>query len=94
MPMTLDQLQKQQIARVCGFSASLDGHDGLVARLREVGFAEGDEVEFLYHGPVGRTPLCFRLNRTLIALRAPEAQVVQVVLEGQTPGAQETETTP
>jgi len=78
MEITLDQLEKEQIARVSGFSAE---HEGLVARLREVGFAEGDEVEFLYHGPLGRTPLCFRLNRTLIALRAAEARVVQVSLD-------------
>jgi len=46
--------------------------------LREIGFAEEDEVELLYTGPLGRKPLCFRLNRTMIALRANEAMAIEV----------------
>ena len=75
--MTLDQIEKQQRARVSGFSG---GADDLVARLREIGFAEDDEVELLYRGPFTRKPLCFRLNRTMIALRADEARVIKVEL--------------
>lgn len=75
--MTLDQIEKQQRARVSGFSG---GADDLVARLREIGFAEDDEVELLYRGPFARKPLCFRLNRTMIALRADEARMIKVDL--------------
>lgn len=74
--MTLDQIEKQQRARVSGFS----GADDLIARLREIGFAEDDEVELLFRGPFARKPLCFRLNRTMIALRADEARVIKVDL--------------
>jgi ferrous iron transport protein A len=73
--MTLDQLEKSQIARVSGFK---NKDISLVARLREIGFAEQDEVELLYRGPFGGRPLCYRLNRTLIALRRDEAKAVEV----------------
>lgn len=73
--MTLDQLQKSQKARISGFTQE---DATLVARLREIGFAETDEVELLYRGPFGGRPLCYRLNRTLIALRRDEAKVVEV----------------
>ena len=73
--MTLDQINKNQIARIAGF---IDGQPDLVARLREVGFAEDDEVELLHRGPLGGRPLCFRLNRTMIALRPDEASAIEV----------------
>lgn len=73
--MTLDEIEKQQVSRVLGFA---EGNEDLVARLREIGFAEGDEVELLYTGPFARKPLCFRLNRTMVALRPYEARVIAV----------------
>lgn len=75
--MTLDKVEKLQITRVLGFA---EGNEDLVARLREIGFAEEDEVELLYTGPLGRKPLCFRLNRTMVALRPNEARVIEVEL--------------
>lgn len=75
--MTLDKVEKLQITRVLGFA---EGNENLVARLREIGFAEQDEVELLYTGPLGRKPLCFRLNRTMVALRPDEARVIEVEL--------------
>lgn len=71
----LNQLAKGQIARVFGFDA--DEHS-LVAKLREIGFAEGDEVELMGRGWLGGAPLSIRLNRTLIALRKREAALVHV----------------
>ena len=73
--MTLDELNKNQVARIAGFKP---GDDDLVARLREIGFAEEDEVELLHRGPLGGRPLCFRLNRTQVALRLDEARMVEV----------------
>ena len=68
-------LAKGRQARVTGFGV---GDDSLVAKLREVGFAEGDEVELLARGWLGGAPLSFRLNRTVIALRKSEAAMVLV----------------
>tara|TARA_R110002051_G_scaffold68434_2_gene123288 strand:- start:31758 stop:32009 length:252 start_codon:yes stop_codon:yes gene_type:complete len=73
--VTLDQLDKGRISRVTGFAA---GHEDLVTKLREIGFAESDEVELMHRGPLGANPLCFRLNRTLIALRSDEARAIHV----------------
>jgi ferrous iron transport protein A len=50
----------------------------LEAKLREVGFSEGDEVEMLAAGPFGGRTLAVRLNRSIIALRVPEAALVEV----------------
>ena len=48
------------------------------AKLREVGFAEEDEIEVMHAGPLNGRPLCVRLNLTLIALRADEAAAIDV----------------
>ncbi len=73
--MRLNQLAKNQIAQI----AAVSGDDaGMEAKLREIGFAEGDEVEIVHLGPIGGKPICVRLNQTLIALRAEEAAAVAV----------------
>lgn len=75
--MRLDLLKKGLLAKV----RSLGGEDrSLEAKLREVGFAEDDEIEVVHTGPLGGKPICVRLNRTLIALRAEEAAVIEVDL--------------
>jgi ferrous iron transport protein A len=68
-----------QVARVTGFA---DSDPRLVAKLREIGFAEGDEVELLGRGWLGGAPLSIRLNRTVIALRRGEAALIQVEIAG------------
>ena len=72
--MKLSELPRGKLARV----RTVDGANGLEAKLREVGFSEGDEVEMLGHGPFGGRTLAVRLNRTIIALRGPEAALVEV----------------
>lgn len=47
-------------------------------RLREIGFAEGDEVELLHTGLFGRTPMAVRLNDALIAIRRIEAGYIEL----------------
>ncbi len=74
-PQSLDRLVRNQPARITGFA---DGADQLVAKLREIGFAEGDEVELLGRGWLGGAPLSVRLNRTVIALRRNEAALVKI----------------
>ncbi len=49
-------------------------------RLLEMGFAEGDEVEVLHHGPVGRDPIAVKVCGRVLALRRAEAAAV--VLKG------------
>ncbi len=77
--MTLDELKRHQVGRVLGFAS---GNDQLVNLLREIGFAESDEVELMHTGPFGAGPLCYRLNRTLIALRRVEAAHILVEPHG------------
>lgn len=77
--MNLTQLSKGKIARI----TDVIGADLVIcAKLREIGFAEGDEVEIMYYGPIDRMPICVRLNQTLIALRPIEAQNIEVELLG------------
>jgi ferrous iron transport protein A len=71
----LSQFSKGRVGRVVGFAADADS---LVAKLREIGFAEGDEVELLGRGWLGGAPLSIRLNRTVIALRKNEAALIRV----------------
>ena len=79
---TLDKLERGQIGKVVGFGQEAGERDSkLIARLREIGFAETDEVELLNKGPLFGRPLCFRLNRTQIALRPGEASAIQVELQ-------------
>jgi ferrous iron transport protein A len=73
--MTLRDLSKNTPARILGFNAS---DQELETRLREIGFAEGDQVEALHFGLFGRNPMSVRLNGALIALRKTEAEAVIV----------------
>lgn len=75
--MTLDDLERGRRAHVSGFR-TLDPE--LETKLREIGFAEGDEVELLQRGLIGGTPVSIRLNRTMIALRKSEAMAILVDL--------------
>jgi len=73
--MTLRELSKNVPARIIGFAAS---NTELETRLREIGFAEGDQVEALHFGLFGRNPMSVLLNGALIALRKADAEVVLV----------------
>lgn len=73
--MRLDLLKKGLPARV---KALRSDDIALEAKLREVGFAENDEIEVVHVGPLGGKPICVRLNRTLVALRAEEAALIEV----------------
>ena len=73
--MRLSELLPGRKARV---SSVEDATAELEAKLREVGFAEGDEVEMLTHGPFGGRTLAVRLNRSIIALRGAEASAIRV----------------
>jgi len=72
--MTLDKLAKGVTTQILAFS----NNDPLSTKLREIGFAEGDEVELLARGPLGGWPISVRLNRTVIALRKEEAALIEI----------------
>jgi len=75
--MTLRDLPKNTKAQIIGFDSS---DESLETRLREIGFAEGDNVEALHFGLFGRNPISIRLNGALIALRKDDAQAVLIGL--------------
>lgn len=74
-PRALSELPLRETARILGFAIE---DEALVFKLREIGFAEGDEVEILHKGFLFGSPLSIRLNRSLIALRKSEARQIQV----------------
>lgn len=78
--MTLDQLKKRTPAKITGFSCE---NKALETRLREIGFAEGDNVEALHFGLFNRNPISVRLNGAIIALRRADASVVTLELVEQ-----------
>ena len=75
--MKLSEMALGAIGRVRSIDA---GSGELEAKLREVGFAEGDEVEMLAQGPFRKRTIAVRLNRSIVALRGAEAAMVQVEL--------------
>ena len=72
--MGIVELAEDERARIIAIAASPD----LEAKLREIGFCEGDEVELLARGPFGGQPLALRLNRRTIAIRGDEASAISV----------------
>lgn len=72
--MKLSELLPGGVGRVVAIAEAQD----LEAKLREVGFSEGDEVEMLTHGPFGGRTIAVRLNRSIIALRGAEAELIRI----------------
>ena len=73
--MTLAELAKGCISTI---TAVTQDSGVLSSKLREIGFAEGDEVELLARGPISGWPISVRLNRTVIALRKNEAALIEI----------------
>lgn len=64
--------------------AGLDARAGapdLLARLRELGFMEGEPVRLLRRGQPGGEPLAVRIGVSTFALRRVEAACVRVAVE-------------
>jgi ferrous iron transport protein A len=72
--MTLADLIDGQHGRVIVMGGKAD----LEAKLREIGFCEGDVVQVITRGPLGGQPLAVRLNRRVIAMRLEEAAALTV----------------
>jgi len=73
----LSQLPKHKKAIITGFSAQ---DRNLETRLREIGFAEGDQVSIQHKGLFGGNPISVSLNGALIALRKQDAAAILVSL--------------
>ncbi|WP_427450613.1 FeoA family protein [Litorimonas sp. WD9-15] len=73
--LRLTDLKKNESALIIGFSAE---EGDLTTRLREIGFAEGDNVTPLHFGLFGRNPMSVRLNGAQIAIRKQDAKAVLV----------------
>lgn len=50
----------------------------LERRLLEMGFVEGARFEVLHEGPIGRDPICVRIDDTRVALRRRDADALIV----------------
>ena len=75
MTLRLTDLAKNELALITGFD-QLDSE--LCTRLREIGFAEGDNVTPLHFGLFGKNPISVRVNGALIALRRQDAKAIMV----------------
>lgn len=74
--LSLDQLRAGQRATV----SALQGSDGLVQRLLEMGLLEGEEIEVVALAPLG-DPMEIRLRDYRLSLRRAEAARVLVTLQ-------------
>ena len=75
MTFRLTDLSKNESSVVTGFDET---DPELCIKLREIGFAEGDNVTPLHFGLFGKNPISVRVNGALIALRRQDAQAVIV----------------
>jgi ferrous iron transport protein A len=75
----LDSLPDGSHATVVGLRTdNPEADQGLLHRLADIGFVEGEPVHLLRRGPGGREPLAIQIGETMFALRALEAHCVQV----------------
>ncbi len=72
---SLDQLQTGQRAYI----QQIDGSDGIVQRLLEMGLLEGEEVTVLGFAPLG-DPMEIRVGDSRLSLRRHEAARILVTL--------------
>ncbi|MEP3655116.1 MAG: FeoA family protein [Litorimonas sp.] len=75
MRLRLTDLSKDETGIITGFD---DTNPDLCTRLREIGFAEGDNVTPLHFGLFGKNPISVRVNGALIALRRQDAIAIKL----------------
>ena len=83
--MLLNDLPSGVHAVVTRVSAVAGVDAATVRRLGELGFIAGEPLRLLRRGPGGREPLAVLVGETMFALRALEAQCIEVSCGG--PGA-------
>ena len=74
--MNLGELKKGQKAKVKKVGGTL------AARLLEMGFFEGTEVEVVHEAPLSADPIAVQTVGGMIALRRVEAAQIEVTLDG------------
>lgn len=67
-----------RVAGVVFTVSDVGEHDVIAARLRELGFVEGEPVKLVARGPFGGDPLLVQIGYTRFALRRAEAARVKV----------------
>ncbi len=73
--------QRARVIKIAGAGAERSGRldvEELERRLLEIGFMEGDELQILHFGPIGRDPIAIRLGHMIVALRRQEADAILV----------------
>ena len=75
--MRLSELAHRTPATVTAVDDSVP-NDAIARRLREYGFVDGETVEVLAAGPVGREPLLVQIGFARFALRRSEAGRIRV----------------
>ena len=73
MSLTLDRVLPGQLVEI----TAIAGEPGLVQRLYELGFCEGERIEFLGRAPHG-DPIEIRIANSRISLRKIEAAGIAV----------------
>lgn len=73
MTRRLTDLSRNETGIIMDFDES---NPDLSVRLREIGFAEGDNVTPLHFGLFGKNPISVRVNGALIALRRQDAKAI------------------
>jgi len=76
---TLGSLAPGVSGTVAEFDKSLAYNDSsMIDRLREMGFSEGLEFEFLHQSPFGKDPIAVRVGAMTIAMRRKDANFIKV----------------
>lgn len=77
--LLLGNLPTGKAALIDAFSDEPSNQD-VIERLREIGFSEGLEVEFLHRSLTSKGPIAIRVGSATVALRRTEANLVKVRL--------------
>jgi ferrous iron transport protein A len=76
---TLDRAPAGRALRVLALEPSASAPDW-TARLAELGFVAGEQVQLLRRGPIGGDPVVVRVGASTFALRLAEAACVRAAL--------------
>jgi ferrous iron transport protein A len=83
--MTQREFNTEQVLRLAdmkkgqgGWICRLEGPDGAVRRMLEMGLIEEAYVEVVHEAPFGRDPIAVRVRGALLAVRRQEAQYVSI----------------
>ena len=78
MGATLDCLQTGQTARIL----DIRGPETVKSRLLDLGFSPGSTITAVYKAAAG-DPTAYRVQGAIIALRAANAALIQIIPEGE-----------